>query len=183
MQTTNATPQIFISEGIISANNFEANEIFIKYDIIHGTNFKIVEGDIKGETSQAVSHMNQQIIYFDHPISVNLSSRSIKGWPKFLLEVWANDYHNRNYLIGYGTAYIPFNPGNNIMSIKCWRPRETLGVSISEMFLGNTPEFIDKSAVYSNEEKFGMFSMSTGTVSIELDVIMKDFNLHGIDFL
>ena len=49
--------------------------------------------------------------------------------------------------------------------------------------LGNTPEFIDKSAVYSNEEKFGMFSMSTGTVSIELDVIMKDFNLHGIDFL
>ena len=180
MQTTNATPQIFISGRIISANNFEAEEIFIKYEIIHGTNFKLVDGNTSGETFQAVSHMNQQRIFFDHPLSVNMSCRSIKGWPKFLLEVWANDYHNRNYLIGYGTAYVPFNPGNNILNVMCWRPKEKIVSSLSEIFLGNTPEFIEKSAVYSNEEKFGLFALSTGTVTLELDVILKDFNLHGI---
>jgi B9 domain-containing protein 2 len=180
MQTTNATPQIFLNGRIISANNFEADELFIKYEMIYGTNFKVVEGETRGETFQAVPHMDQPIIYFDHPLSVNFSCRSIKGWPKFLIEVWANDYHNRNYLIGYGTCFVPFKSGTNVITIKCWRPREKIGMNLSEFFIGNTPEFIDKSAVYSNEEKFGFFSLSTGSVTIELDVIMKDFNLHGI---
>lgn len=48
------------------------------------------------------------------------------------------------------------------------------------MFLKNTPEFIDKSAVYSTEEKFGLNSRSSGSVKIEVDIIMKDYQLHGI---
>jgi hypothetical protein len=46
--------------------------------------------------------------------------------------------------------------------------------------LGNTPEFIDKSAIYSSEEKFGINGVSSGYVNMELEVIMKDFDLHGI---
>ena len=40
---------------------------------------------------------------------------------------------------------------------------------------------MDKSAVYSVEEKFGMNSISTGCVVIEFDIILKDFQLHGIN--
>jgi hypothetical protein len=50
-----------------------------------------------------------------------------------------------------------------------------------EEILGCTPEFVDKSAVYSVEEKFGMNTISTGCITVELDIIMKDFQLHGID--
>jgi B9 domain-containing protein 2 len=182
MQSTHATPQIFISGRIISANNFDAEELFVKFEIIYGTNFKLIEGKTKGETFQAVCREGgEQIIYFDHPIFFNLSSRSIKGWPKFVVEVWANDQHNRNSLIGYGTAFIPFKTGHSLINIRCWRPKESLNVSLSEMLLGNTPEFVDKSAVYSVDEKFGMYSLSTGSVVVETDIIMKDFNLHGFE--
>ena len=38
---------------------------------------------------------------------------------------------------------------------------------------------MDKSAVYSVEEKFGMNTVSTGCIIVELDIILKDFQLHG----
>jgi hypothetical protein len=40
---------------------------------------------------------------------------------------------------------------------------------------------VDKSAVYSVDEKFGMNTISTGFVNVEMDIILKDFQLHGID--
>jgi B9 domain-containing protein 2 len=180
MQRTNATPQIFVMGRIIKAKNFDSDEIFVKYWILFGTNFKLLEGGEKGETFQGVAQYGETEIFFDHPINFNMSCRSIKGWPKILLEVWATDEHGRNHLIGYGTAFIPFKKGCNKISVQCWRPSDKISGNISESFLGNTPEFVDRSAVVSSEEKFGMYTFSTGTVELELDLLMKDFHLHGI---
>jgi B9 domain-containing protein 2 len=182
MQSTSATPQVFVNGRILKATNFDAEELFIKWELISGTNFKLIEGKIKGETFQGVSDLQESKIFFDHPLMFNLSCKSIKGWPKFLIEVWSTDQHNRNYLIGYGTAFLPFTPGNVTINVPCWRPMEQISPSWYETFLGNTPEFIDKSAVYSTDERFGMHTLSTGNVVIELDILMKDFNLHGIKF-
>ena len=181
MQSTHSTPQIFVSGRIVKATNFDADELFLKWERITGTNFKLIEGKIKGETFQGVSQLEERKIFFDHPLMFNLSCRSIKGWPKFLIEVWATDEHNRNHLIGYGTTFLPFTTGNVVINIPCWRPMESITTSISEKFLGNTPEFIDKSAAYSCDDKFGMFTISTGVITLEVDIIMKDFNLHGIN--
>jgi len=52
---------------------------------------------------------------------------------------------------------------------------------LEENLLGVTPEFNDKSIVYSVEEKFGIISITTGFVYIDLEIILKDFNLHGIE--
>lgn len=180
MQSTQSTPQIFVNGRITNAVNFDSTEMFIKWELIIGSNFKIIEGKIKGETFQNVSHLEEKIIHFDNPIFFNLSCRSIKGWPKFLIELWSTDYENRNSLIGYGTAFLPFQKGEINLNIPCWRPMENINVSLAEIFLGNTPEFIDKSAIYSVDEKFGMNTLSTGSVNIELNIIMKDFQLHGI---
>jgi len=51
-----------------------------------------------------------------------------------------------------------------MISIPCWRPSSDSS-SLSEDLLGETPEFIDKSVVYSVEEKFGISSKSSGNVS------------------
>ena len=75
---------------------------------------------------------------------------------------------------------MPFKCGHNQLRIDCWRPTKTFRFNFSEYFLNNTPEFIDKSAIVTTDEKFGMNTLSTGTVLIELDLIMKDFDLHGI---
>ena len=96
------------------------------------------------------------------------------------MEVWDVDTDGRNSLIGYGTAFLPFKTGKIFLPIYCWRPSDSVQMSISEDLLGNTAEFINKSAVYSSEEKFGIAAVSTGSINLELDIIMKDFDLHGI---
>lgn len=76
--------------------------------------------------------------------------------------------------------FLPFKAGNSVLKIECWRPTKTFRYNFSESFLNNTPEFTDKSAVYTTDEKFGMNTISTGSVIMEVDLIMKDFDLHGI---
>jgi hypothetical protein len=181
MKSVSGTPQVFVTGKIVKATNFDSDELFIKWELICGTNIKLIEGKIKGETFQSTSRLEERKIYFDHPLSFNLSCRSIKGWPKFLFEVWSTDEHNRNFLIGYGTIFLPFQTGNVILEVPCWRPLEGITTSLKEKLLGSTPEFIDKSAVYSTDDKFGMYTTSTGIVAIELDIIFKDFDLHGIN--
>jgi hypothetical protein len=82
--------------------------------------------------------------------------------------------------MGYGCKFIPFEPGKVNMTVLCWRPSELLTSTWKETMLGCTPEFLDKSAVYTSEEKFGIYGVSEGHVNVELDIIMKDFDLHGI---
>ncbi len=61
MQSSHATPQIFINGRILDANNFDSNEMFIKvldiwkkWEIILGVNHRLIEGNIKGETTQTL---------------------------------------------------------------------------------------------------------------------------------
>jgi hypothetical protein len=180
MRSAHSTPQIFVTGRITKATNFDCESLFIKWSLNFGTNFKLIEGGLKGETFQGEGRYGECTINFDHPINFNLSCRSIKGWPKILVEAWSTDIHGRNSLIGYGTSFLPFKKGSSLIKIKCWRPSQNLTSSISERLLGNNPEFIDKSAVFSTEDKFGLHSISTGNVIIELDMIEKDFDLHGI---
>jgi len=46
--------------------------------------------------------------------------------------------------------------------------------------LGIKPELKFKDIVMSSAERFGFETESTGTVEIEVGVILKDFNLHGV---
>jgi B9 domain-containing protein 2 len=178
-----ATPQIYIAGRIINAVGFDSNELYLKYKIITGVNYKTINGVTEGETFQSLSLVenNLNVVYFDQPLYLNLSLQSIKGWPKILLEIWANDKDGRNCLAGYGTAFLPCSPGYRKISVNCWRPTEEATTSLREDLLSNNAEFLDKSAVYSTVEKFGIYSISTGQVNIEVEMIFKDFNLHGIE--
>lgn len=178
-----ATPQIFVSGRILNAVGFDPDELFIKYKIIIGPNFEKINGVLYGETFQAIacSEDNINVVNFDQPLSFNLKCSGIKGWPKIFVEVFANDKDGRNCLIGYGTGYIPVRSGCNKMTINCWRPSGSTKEGLGEMLLGTNMEFVDVSAVYGTVEKFGVCSQSTGQVNLEVDVILKDFILHGID--
>ena len=47
--------------------------------------------------------------------------------------------------------------------------------------MGISSEFKDKSIVLSSEEKFSLDAITSGTIVVELDIILKDFELHGIE--
>ena len=178
-----ATPQIYIMGRILNACGFDSEELYLKYNIIFGPNFNVVNGETSGETFQAIAYEedNINVVNFDQPLSLNLSCRSINGWPKIFVEVWSNDHEGKNCIVGYGTGFIPVKSGFSKMTINCWRPSDKTSPSFKETFLNNNNEFNDKPAVYSTIDKFGVCSISTGQVNIELEIIFKDFILHGIE--
>ena len=178
-----ATPQIYIMGRILNACGFDSEELYLKYNIIFGPNFNVVNGETSGETFQAIAYEedNINVVNFDQPLSLNLSCRSINGWPKIFVEIWSNDHEGKNCIVGYGTGFIPVKSGFSKMTINCWRPSDKTSPSFKETFLNNNNEFNDKSAVYSTIDKFGVCSISTGQVNIELEIIFKDFILHGIE--
>ena len=178
-----ATPQIYIMGRILNACGFDSEELYLKYNIIFGPNFNVVNGETSGETfqSKAYEEDNINVVNFDQPLSLNLSCRSINGWPKIFVEVWSNDHEGKNCIVGYGTGFIPVKSGFSKMTINCWRPSDNTSPSFKETFLNNNNEFNDKSAVYSTTEKFGVCAISTGQINIELEIIFKDFILHRIE--
>ena len=46
--------------------------------------------------------------------------------------------------------------------------------------LGIRPEMKFKDQIMSSTERFGFETFTTGTVEIDVGVIIKDFNLHGV---
>ena len=178
-----ATPQLFVTGRLVNAIGFDTEEIYIKYKIIIGDNFTLLNGVLSGETFQAISNEEEgtNTINFDQPLNFNLKCDGIEGWPKIIFEVFSNDRDGRNCLIGYGTGYFPVKAGSSRLTINCWRPSDSTKSSLSETFLGNNNEFLDISAVYTTLEKFGLNTISTSQINIEVDMIFKDFILHGID--
>ena len=111
-------------------------------------------------------------------MSLNLKCRSIKGWPRLYLEAWGTDTSDRNNFLGYSLKTIPLINGECHIDFNCWRPK---GNMFSNYILGITSEYVDNSIVSSSVEKFSIETVSTGSVIVDLNVILKDFELHGIE--
>ena len=62
-------------------------------------------------------------------------TRSIKGWPKLVLEAWEVDEYGRNKIGGYGILNIPFKNGTYTLEACCWRPKP----SFQEKLIAPTP--------------------------------------------
>ena len=46
--------------------------------------------------------------------------------------------------------------------------------------LGIRPVLKFKDLLFSGQERFGMHAVTTGTVEIDIGIIVKDFHLHGV---
>jgi hypothetical protein len=45
---------------------------------------------------------------------------------------------------------------------------------------GVKPELVFKDMLFSAAERFGFETETTGTVEVDIGVVLKDFNLHGV---
>ena len=76
---------------------------------------------------------------------------------------------------------VPFNAGQHTIKINCWRPKpQGFFKQLASSILGVQPELTFKDMVMSSAERFGLECESTGTVDIDVGVITKDFNIHGV---
>ena len=112
----------------------------------------------------------------EQPLDINFACETIRGWPKQVLEVWGVDYNGRNILCGYGVSSQPFQSGNHKYDVPCWRPAP----HYHDSWISVYPELEFKDVLISNQNRQSLRTESTGKVSIEIDVITRDFGLHGV---
>lgn len=88
-----------------------------------GHNWSLLSGKDSGETYEEIKDDTEEYVYWDHPFDIHYKAKTIRGWPKFFVEVWQADNEGRYSIAGYGIGTVPFTPGSQTIRIKCWRPK------------------------------------------------------------
>ena len=104
------------------AYGFDSNRLFCKWELKTGIAWYLLNGKEKGETYEEIKDETDEYSIWDHPFDIHYKARSMRGWPKFVIEVWEVDTQGRYSLAGYGLGTIPCTPGQHLLKIKCWRP-------------------------------------------------------------
>lgn len=170
------TPQVHILGKLAYADNFECDSVYAKFKFLTGENWMLLSGSVSGETFIAKNNASFQAP-FEHPLDLNYACKSIRGWPRILVEVWQIDSHGRESIAGYGIAAVPMKKGEQEVKVHCWRPK----ASFWDRLIGAYSELEFKDIIISTQNRYGFKTESTGCVSIKYELIFKDFHLHGVE--
>lgn len=123
------------------ATGFDTSRIFCKFEVKCGNNWTLLAGKDSGETYEEVRDEIDEFAVWDHPFDLHYKCKTIRGWPKFQLEVWQADTEGRYSLAGYGIGVVPFAPGQHSLKIKCWAPKpQGYFKTLAAKLLGIKPE-------------------------------------------
>ncbi|KAA0157581.1 hypothetical protein FNF27_00537 [Cafeteria roenbergensis] len=147
-----------------------------------GTAWSKSEGLDHGQTQTDYPEDAGAGAVWSHPIDVHYVAGGLKGWPRLTLEVWRVDDHGRLELCGYGFSHLPSSPGMYTLRIPTWRPLGTAAEEMSAFFMGGVPRLARASYVFSRRSERASFpTVASGTVSVELYVITRAVETHGVD--
>ena len=106
------------------------SDLFLKWTLESGPNFRVVQGLSTGQTH--CDHPDDaEAAVWSHPLDVHYTLKGIDGWPRISLEVWGVDRFGRNELAGYGVCMVPTTPGLHRLECATWRPSGTLREQLS----------------------------------------------------
>mmetsp|Transcript_26594 Transcript_26594/g.23572 ORF Transcript_26594/g.23572 Transcript_26594/m.23572 type:complete len:98 (+) Transcript_26594:50-343(+) len=84
------TPQLHIIGKLAYAKDFDCQDLYCKFWIKSGKSWTVLSGKDNAETFLAIVN-NEKEAPLEHPIDINYSAKSIRGWPKLLIEIWTVD--------------------------------------------------------------------------------------------
>ena len=155
------------------------SDLFLKWTLESGPNFRVVQGLSTGQTH--CDHPDDaEAAVWSHPLDVHYTLKGIDGWPRISLEVWGVDRFGRNELAGYGVCMVPTTPGLHRVECATWRPSGTLREQLSTFFLGGVPVLKHKELIASPVDRFRLQTEPSGVVHIQLGVVVKDFKKYGV---
>ncbi|CAI2349294.1 unnamed protein product [Caenorhabditis sp. 36 PRJEB53466] len=100
--------------------------------------------------------------------------------PILMLKIMAVDYWGRQYIAGYGSAFISFTPGRSKSKIALWRPISHN--ALYEMFVGQAVD-VDYFSLKNPMERAGIDSQPSGIVRIECTCVSQSRHYMARDIL
>lgn len=100
------------------------------------------------------SHRLQSSSDFAQPLDIHLSTASVQGWPRSLVEVYAVNVLQQSWPVGYGFVHVPSTPGTHRLEIGTWKVAPNgLWQSLRERFGGGGAALSKTDLLYSGVER------------------------------
>lgn len=87
------------------------------------------------------------------------------------------------FAVGYGVVRVPPSPGVHALEIPTWRPLGSATQELAAWFLGGVPHLTDPSLLLDPTERHRIGTVSSALLSLELQVLVKGFEEHGVALL
>ncbi|GFR15089.1 b9 domain-containing protein 2 [Trichonephila clavata] len=175
----NTMCELHIIGQIVGASEFKENNLFCKWGLHAGGNWKVIEGLKEGQT-QIDNPLDCEISYWCHPVDIHYATKGIQGWPKFYFQVWHQDDYGRDQFCSYGFCHVPTSSGYHKCQCVTWKPRSSICDRFYEYFLGGGLQLKNPENIYQGLDRFRLQTDTMGIVHLELNVISKNFHKHGI---
>ena len=170
-------PEIFFIGQIVGGSDFptEVDGLFVEATLKYGENWKMFD---KVQTLQThTSYCDDEGFFvFAHPFDFHFICESVQGWPKLNLKVWRLDQYGKIDNIAYGVVNLPNETGSFEIECPTWRPMSGWREESYSYYLGGPPKLLNSDPIVRdlNQRRF-LTSMSSGTVHIHCEVLMKAF--------
>ena len=188
----------YMNIEIMSANAFDAERVYIHYDVILPDEGWTFENNVStskaasmtsGVTQTTSCCQNVQrptttsssevapIFYFGFPIELNLLSNKLNDpiWgsksPILVLQVFARDSWERVCVCGYGSLTLPTNPGFHEVTVRTWSPMGSIRDQMQEFFIGGSNQCLNASDIIT---PCGVRSSSSGSIRLRVNVLRQE---------
>jgi len=177
---------IFIDiQGIIKEGTFpEGDQIFCKYDIIYGKEWKQISGQNSGQSQHACLGEGTTCYFvWNMPFQLRLNCENISNWPQLVISCYYPDFLGREVLKAYGTCYIPTTKGTHERTISMFCPISSYSfTTIMEILFGEKAELINAPKILAQGDGREILRTKTeGKIKIKFDIHLDNLEENGYE--
>lgn len=172
--------EVHVVGQLLSASGFREQRIACKWRLVYGSNWQAVQGLTDGLT-QLDNSPSGFTSYLCHPIDVHFLVSGVQNWPKFEFEVWQQDSYGKSSPAAYGFLHLPSTPGRHRVSCLTWRPTGSLADEIVSLFTAGNLRLEQPDIVSQSTDRFRLQTESSGSLTIDLYLMTRNFEKFGVE--
>ena len=174
-------PAIHFIGQIVGASNINESDGFfcdIFFDI--GQDWKLLSPNQVYQTQTGYTSFND-FITFAHPFDLNLTTKTLYGWPRLICRVWKLDDTSKIDLYSYGCISLPNTQGYHEFEFNTWILQGNLKTEILGYYLNTKPKMNSSDPISVNlSERKELLTKPGPIIHISCDVIMRNFCFNSI---
>uniref|UniRef100_A0A5S6QXM6 B9 domain-containing protein 1 n=1 Tax=Trichuris muris TaxID=70415 RepID=A0A5S6QXM6_TRIMR len=176
---------LLVSGQIESAEFYGISDVYCRYCFAFGEHWNVVSGVEEGLSQlccrNAMDATCDQFV-LNFPIDLTFRSTNPYGWPRLTIACYGSDWWGNDVIRGYGFTHVPTIPGRHTRKVAMFVPKSSSKLKhIVGWLLGRRPEFVDPCFVAQSDSRDLTRVVTTGTVTVTLQVIAKGLKKLGYD--
>ena len=172
-------------QGVIKEGTFpEGDQIFCKYDIIYGDEWKVISGQSSGQSQHACLGEGSTCYFvWNMPFQMRLYSEKPSNWPQIIISCYYPDFLGREILKAYGTCYIPTTNGQHERNISMFCPISSYSFTkILEIMYGEKAELINAPKILAlGDGREILRTKSEGNIILKFHINLENMEANGFE--